>query len=172
MKESNPGQVSGTLQPSNLPIDGNMRFCQQFKRGCMSYWSHIFLSWASCEFQTVGLILKLFRKLWANTETVTEKVTDRLHPSPLYRCTSAMSACPGQAPGPTCFCTDCRWFPSLLAAPHKSYQLINGQQKKSCSWTVPDFWQQCLTKEKFREYGGLVTVHCNESSNPYCLQDH
>lgn len=139
--------VTSSLQ--TFPLIGTWsRFHQQFKRGFMSYWSYIFLS-----------SFKIKPTFW-NSELS-------------YRCTFPMSICMGQAPEPTCFCTDSKWFPSLLAAPHKSYQLINGWQKESCSWTVPDFWQQGLTTHlKKSLYGDLVTLRVNEPSHPYYLQDH
>lgn len=53
---------------------------------------------------------------------------------------------------------------------------MSGRQKESCSWTVPDFWQQCLTthakERKSLEDTELVAVYCNVPSSPWCLQDH
>lgn len=129
-----------------FPLMGTWsRFHQQFKRGFMNYRSHIFLGWASSEFQKVGLILKLDRKLCANTETVTEEVTKAPPEPPVEAHLSRVCLHgPGTRASVLLYRQQVISF-SPVSSPQKSYQLINGWQKKSCLWTVPDFWQHCST---------------------------
>lgn len=151
-----------TCSLQTFPLMGTWsRFHQQFKRGFMSYGSHIFLGWASSEFQKVGLILKLDRKLCANAENVTEEVTKAPPEPPVQAHFSHVCLHgPGTRASVLLYRQQVISF-SLLSSLQKSYQLISGWQKTSCLWTVPEFWQQCSTTRLKKRNMGICRLSYN-----------
>lgn len=110
---------------------------------------------------SISLISRPDRKLCGNAEPQEVQGSSTSHPAVWQPCARASA-----------LLHDCKQFPPLLPLACKGQQLMSRQQKESCLWTTPEFWQHLTTyaKERNSLEDKELVAYCYESSSPSRLQ--